>query len=258
MRRLPIAFTAALAAAVALAAPVGAIVYGQLAEDGEFDNVGALVGDYEGDLYIFCTGTLISPTVFLTASHCVGDGERMWVSFDNHVIAPVDPAINTLHAGTAHAHPLFACCGASNTYDVAVIVLDDPVNGITPASLPTLRMLDQLSNRELKAATFTTAGYGTVRDTRRTASQALYFDGRLRWAVQSALSLEPAWLNLSMNQATGNAGTCYGDSGGPHFLGSTVVAVTVTGDRWCKATDKAYRIDTPWSRDFLAEFVALP
>ena len=61
-----------------------------------------------------------------------------------------------------------------------------------------------------------------------------------------------------MNQATGNAGTCYGDSGGPHFLGDTVVAVTVTGDRWCKSTDKSYRVDTPWARDFLADFVSLP
>ena len=92
----------------------------------------------------------------------------------------------------------------------------------------------------------------------RTAHQALYSDGRLRWAEQSVNSLEPAWLNLSMNQANGNAGTCYGDSGGPHFLGSTVVAVTVTGDRWCKSTDKTYRIDTPWARDFLDDFVTLP
>jgi secreted trypsin-like serine protease len=258
MRRPLIALVTALAAVVAFAAPAGAIVYGQLAKDGEFDNVGALVGEYDGDLYIFCTGTLVAPTVFLTASHCVNDGERMWVSFDNHVIEPVDPAVNTLRPGTAHAHPKYACCGTNNPYDVAVVVLDDPVTGIAPASLPTLRMLDQLSNRELKAATFTTAGYGTVRETRRTASQALSFDGRLRWGEQSALSLEPAWLNLSMNQATGNAGTCYGDSGGPHFLGSTVVAVTVTGDRWCKATDKDYRIDTPWARDFLAQFVSLP
>lgn len=258
MRRSLIALMTALAAVVAFSAPAAAIVYGQLADEGEFDNVGALIGEYQGARYIFCTGTLIAPTVFLTASHCVGDGQRMWVSFDKHVIEPVQGSVNNLRPGTAHAHPLYSCCGANNPYDVAVVVLDDRVDWIAPASLPTLRMLDRMNNRERNAATFTTAGYGTVRDTRRTASQALSFDGRLRWGEQSALSLEPAWLNLSMNQATGNAGTCYGDSGGPHFLGSTVVAVTVTGDRWCKATDKDYRIDTPWARDFLAQYVALP
>ena len=62
-------------------------------------------------------------------------------------------------------------------------------------------------------------------------------------------------MTFSMNQATDNGGTCFGDSGGPHFLGDVVVAVTVTGDSMCKATDKAYRVDTPWALDFLSEFL---
>ncbi len=67
-----------------------------------------------------------------------------------------------------------------------------------------------------------------------------------------------------MNLATGNGGTCYGDSGGPHFLHqdgletNIVVAVTVTGDANCKATDKDYRVDTVAARTFLSEFVSLP
>ena len=258
MRRLLIGLTAAIAAMLAVAAPVGAIVYGQLADESDYENVGALIGEFDGERFPICTGTLVSPTVFLTASHCVTVGAQMWVSFDNEIVDPIDESTNTLRPGIAHAHPRYACCGASNMYDVAVVVLDSPVAGITPAALPADRALDQMSNRALKAATFTAAGYGAVRDTRRTAHQALYGDGRLRWAEQSVNSLEPAWLSLSMNQANGNAGTCYGDSGGPHFLGSTVVAVTVTGDRWCKSTDKTYRIDTPWARDFLDDFVTLP
>ena len=61
-----------------------------------------------------------------------------------------------------------------------------------------------------------------------------------------------------MNQATGDGGTCYGDSGGPHFLADVVVSLTVTGDRWCKASDKTYRVDTQVARDFLANYVTLP
>jgi hypothetical protein len=61
-----------------------------------------------------------------------------------------------------------------------------------------------------------------------------------------------------MNPSTGDGGTCYGDSGGPHFLGTTVVSVTVTGDRYCRATDKTYRVDTPTARSFLGLYVALP
>jgi secreted trypsin-like serine protease len=65
-----------------------------------------------------------------------------------------------------------------------------------------------------------------------------------------------------MNEATGDAGTCFGDSGGPHFLGgmtsNLLVSITVTGDRWCKATDTTYRVDTDSARDFLEDFVTLP
>jgi hypothetical protein len=63
-----------------------------------------------------------------------------------------------------------------------------------------------------------------------------------------------------MNPSTGNGGTCYGDSGGPHFLGDsdTVVSLTVTGDAWCRATDVTYRLDTESARAYLSEFVDLP
>ena len=65
-----------------------------------------------------------------------------------------------------------------------------------------------------------------------------------------------------MNPSTGSGGTCYGDSGGPHFLGGTssnlIVSVTVTGDSVCKATDKTYRLDTATARGFLDDFVAVP
>ena len=67
-----------------------------------------------------------------------------------------------------------------------------------------------------------------------------------------------------MNPSSGSGGTCFGDSGGPHFLGAgvsetrIVLAVTVTGDRYCRATDKTYRVDTPQARSFLDDFVAVP
>jgi len=49
----------------------------------------------------------------------------------------------------------------------------------------------------------------------------------------------PAWLNLAENPSIGSGGTCFGDSGGPHFLGGVEsnleVALTVTGDAVCRA-----------------------
>ncbi|HZC28487.1 MAG TPA: hypothetical protein VE269_02015, partial [Gaiellaceae bacterium] len=82
------------------------------------------------------------------------------------------------------------------------------------------------------------------------------------YALQSFLSLQKSWLTLNMNPSTGSGGTCYGDSGGPHFLGgpssNLEVSITVSGDAVCRATDTTYRLDTPSAREFLGNYVALP
>jgi hypothetical protein len=68
------------------------------------------------------------------------------------------------------------------------------------------------------------------------------------------------WLRISMNKSTGDGGTCYGDSGGPNFLGRTdiIAGITITGDAVCRATNVVYRLDTASAREFLAEYVDLP
>ena len=115
---------------------------------------------------------------------------------------------------------------------------------------------------QLSSTTFTPVGYGTVRDDKTGGPHALFFDGIRRFASQSFMSLLKVWLNLSMQPSTGNGGTCFGDSGGPHFLGGTssnlIVSTTITGDAMCRASDKTYRLDTPVARAFLDDFVPLP
>jgi len=258
MHRRFIELLASVALVLGIAMPVAAISYGQIDSDNTYANTGALIAQFDEGKFILCSGTLIAPTVFLTAAHCVDDGARMWVSFDQAITEPVTKSTNKIYAGTAHAHEQFACCGANDTFDIAVVVLDKAVAGIEPADLPTENLLGTMSARELKSATFVAAGYGTVRETRKGAFQPLFWDPQRRFAEQTVNSLSGAWLTLSMNQATGDGGTCSGDSGGPHFLGDTVVSLTVTGDIWCKATDKTYRVDTAVARDFLDEFVDLP
>jgi secreted trypsin-like serine protease len=258
MRRRLTSLLAGIGLVVGITAPALAIVYGELDTDNTYSNTGALIAQFEEGKFVICSGTLIAPTIFLTAAHCVDDGAEMWVSFDQAITEPVTRQTNTILSGIAHAHPDFACCGANDTFDIAVIVLDKPVRGITPASLPTLNQLGEMTSQELQAATFVAVGYGTVRETQQGGHQPLFFDAQRRFAEQTANSLSGAWFTLSMNQATGDGGTCFGDSGGPHFLGDTVVSLTVTGDRFCKATDKTYRVDTAVARDFLDEFVTLP
>ena len=260
MRRLILVPAAAMLLAAAFASPAAAISYGQVDSANQYPSTGALIEQFSSGKFVACSGTLVSTTVFLTAAHCVDEGQPVWVSFDLHVNEPVTAQTNTIYSGTAH-HPAGSYCkgcGQSDPLDVAVVVLDQVVHGIAPAHLPTQNLLSGMSNQALKSATFVAAGYGTVRDVKQKAGQSLYWDPTRRYASQTVHSLEPAWLNLSMNVSTGNGGTCYGDSGGPHFLGNVVVAVTVTGDANCKATDKDYRIDTPQARAFLAGYLSLP
>ncbi len=63
-----------------------------------------------------------------------------------------------------------------------------------------------------------------------------------------------------MNASTGNGDTCYGDSGGPNFLGDTnvIAAITITGDAVCHSTNVVYRLDTESARAFLDDYVTLP
>ncbi|HET7038249.1 MAG TPA: trypsin-like serine protease, partial [Gemmatimonadales bacterium] len=72
-----------------------AIVSGFVDEDDEYGNAGAFIVQRTSDRRIFpiCSGTLISPTVFLTAAHCTADyevflapnGFTAAVSFDNPI-----------------------------------------------------------------------------------------------------------------------------------------------------------------------------
>jgi hypothetical protein len=252
---------------VATTAPAGAIVYGQ-PDGNRHPNVGMMVVDIDGEKFGICSGTLIDADTFLTASHCTAFPEQVlgthdaWVSFDS----VFDPDTSKLIPGTTHTNPEFGFSGPggfAEAHDIGVIEFDRPITNIVPAQLATAGLLDELqADGELKDSTFTAVGYGAVRESRKMAWQSLLDNAERRFGLQTLKALRPFWLQLSMNQATGDAGTCFGDSGGPHFLGGVtsnlLVSITVTGDRWCKATDTTYRVDTDSARDFLEDFVSLP
>lgn len=248
-----------------VATPALAITFGEL--DGEqHPNVGALLVAWpypDGTINIVCSGTLISPTVFLTAAHCVNwmpgagiDPNGVYVTFDT----VYEIGVSTIYSGTYHVNPNYGHDN-SDLNDVAVVVLDEPIMDITPATLPSAGLLDELKAAGLlKGQSFVTVGYGTVRDDKTKGTQSFYWEGARRFTTGTYNALTNGWLKISMNPSTGDGGTCYGDSGGPHFLGDSdmVVSVTVTGDIPCRATDVTYRLDIESARAYLAQFVDLP
>jgi secreted trypsin-like serine protease len=267
-RRL-LTITAVVALLLVFTLPALAITYGQ--PDG---NAHPFVGSMvlrlaDGSLFQWCSGTLIAADVFLTASHCTAPvaatlaanpGSQMLVTFD-----PTISASATYYTGTPVTNPNFlAGNGASDTGDIAVILLDD-APGITPAQLPTAGLLDQLkASHVLRNTRFTAVGYGTIRVDKTKGFQGILDNVDRNRVDQGFNSLLKAWMHLPMTMSTGNGGTCYGDSGGPHFIHlngqetTIVVSITVTGDAPCKALDKTYRTDTAAARSFLDDYVDLP
>jgi V8-like Glu-specific endopeptidase len=240
-----------LAGLVLSASPAGAIVNGS-ADGNRHPNVGGLVNatQYSDGTWLYCSGTLISPTVFLTAAHCATDGERVRVTFD-----PAYEAGDRVHRGTFQADPAYPG-PASDNHDIAVVVFGKAVTGITPARLPEAGSLSGLTH----GTPITSVGYGAYEVTNGPGGHSYLYDDVRMVGVGSLNAVTKTWLRISGNAATGDAGTCYGDSGGPNFLRSTniVASTTITGDAICRATNDTYRLDTSSARAFLDDFVAVP
>ena len=235
-----------------------AIINGQ-ADGNRHPEVGALLNTeaYSDGSWADCTGTLIAPKVFLTAAHCDLGVSRVEVTF----ASAFDRQRSTTYWGTWHADPAYNK-SQSDPHDIAVVVLDKAVQGITPAALPAENSLAGITGTQK----FTSVGYGAQSVTNGPGGKSFDYTD-VRFVAVGTLNSLPgndAWLRISQNASTGNGGTCYGDSGGPNFLGAgssetnIIAALTITGDTPCRSTNVDYRLDTASARAFLAQFVALP
>jgi trypsin len=283
MNRLdkPLVLASVIAALLLVMPPsrVQAITNGFPDTNNAFNNVGALIAvGTDGIGFQFCSGTLIAPTVFLTAAHCAhffndflaSQGFTLYMSFGNPIpileltdvstLIPVNQIIpNPKYVQATDTHPFNPHHG-SDPGDLAVVILPLlSTRGITPATLPTLGLLDQLAAKNaLHDAVFIAVGYG-AEDKFGTQLNPV---PRL-FAFSSFSALEVGYLQLSINPTLNNGGDCFGDSGGPNFLqvnGKLILMATssVGGDVVCRATSGDYRLDTATARDFLKDFVTLP
>jgi hypothetical protein len=273
---MALAFTMIAFAMLITVSRVGAITYGFVDQDNSFSNVGAfIVKSPDGQIFPICTGTLIAPDVFLTASHCTvfytndlaRRGFTAFVSFDNSVpfgdltsrrtkLIPVTQVITNPNYNPSQ----------SDSGDIAVLIVPDRyTGGITPAKLPTLGLLDHLAAQNgLQETVFTPVGYGL--QNRVVGGGVPFFQDAnpipRMFSFSGFNALNGGYLRLSQNPATGNGGTCFGDSGGPNFFnveGEQILAgITITGDSVCRSTNVTYRTDTSSSRAFLSNYVRLP
>ncbi len=255
MRKIVIAVLG-IAFAAALTSSALAIVGGS--PDGTaHPEVGELLAPqpYSDGTWGTCSGTLISSTVFLTAAHCDQGVSRVAVTFDSDYKA----ATGKTYWGTWHADPQYTKA-QSDPHDLAVVVFAKPVKGIAPALLPKAGSLAGLGQGD----TITSVGYGAQSVTMGAGGATFHYQDTRFVASGTINTVTPSWIRASMNPAKGDGGTCYGDSGGPNFLGSgktetrILAATTITGDSVCRATNVDYRLDTDSARTFLGQYVTLP
>jgi secreted trypsin-like serine protease len=258
LKRHVLAAVAAILATLIVVGGALAITNGEPDGNGH-PEVGALLAlqAFSDGTWEECTGTLIAPRVFLTAAHCDLGVSRVEVTF----ASTFDRATSTTYWGTWHADPAFNK-SQGDPHDIAVVVFDKAVRGITPAQLPAENSLSNVSGSQQ----FTSVGYGAQAITNGPGGKAFHYSD-VRFVAVGTLNSEPgndSWLRISQNASTGNGGTCYGDSGGPNFLGAgsgetrIVAATTITGDTPCRSTNVDYRLDTESARAFLSQYVALP
>ena len=265
MKKTLIALVAVLAAAV-VALPASAITDGS--PDGDaHPYVGLMVAqDGDGNPLWRCSGTLISPTLFLTAGHCTeapAKHAEIWFDADVESGIPANGYPLTGEAsGTPYTHPEYDP-NAFYLHDLGVVVLDEPVVASTYGALPSLDQLDALKSGKVKQDTFFTAvGYGLQKAFPDAAS---WKDVALRVRMVShprLIQINTGYTGdgsmiLSNNANTG--GTCFGDSGGPNFLGDSNVVAGVTSfgkNGTCAGQGGVYRVDRADDLDWLATFAS--
>ena len=290
MRRIGLLLTM-LAAMLALTAAPASAITGTYVDDFEHPFVGLIAfyvaddgnvtdPDSDPDFSHRCSGSLLSPTVFLTAGHCTdetdGDlvGFRIW--FQQGAGANYDPATQldpvtgypefcatgTLGVTCATGTEMYNMgfddfAGFPEINDVGVAILDQAIALPEYGELAAVGTLDFLGGpaRGQQDRTFTVSGYGLSY-----SSPVAVVSFRERLMAESKLVNVKAGNAAGFNLQTsgnggGRGGTCSGDSGGPVFYEADtnrVVAVTSFGmNAYCRGTDFAYRTDTEAVHEWL-------
>ncbi|MGL4240181.1 MAG: S1 family peptidase [Beijerinckiaceae bacterium] len=223
--------TAVLAAALSLAATPAVALGGDAVSEtgGRLESRAVMVLGSRGSV---CSGAVLSPTVVITAGHCVSGPGQYAVAYREGG-SPVLQEVRQIAR-----HPEFS--GRQRvSIDMALVRLKLPL----PSRFASV-VLDEKAEDDVVGARQTIAGFGLAREGDEASA------GTLRAAQVSILPrFYPRFMRLGLS--SGDLRICKGDSGGPvfseGFTGMTLTGVIYAserkrGGRQCGDTAQAVRI----------------
>lgn len=267
-RMIFIVFSLILILAFAVS-PAAAITDGEPTE-GAHPEVLLLIMDVDGTPTYRCSGTLIAPTVFLTAGHCTSNypgspytGMRVFNEYNvqDDPTYPDPGGPNTVEAAAWFTHPLFET-GPFFLHDVGVVILSEPIElpaGAEYGVLPAPNQFDAYKTRRgLNPMTFTSVGYGLQQSfpdaaSWKTVSIKIRYEAHPRLIQINVPGFTGDFSMLLSNNAN-TGGTCFGDSGGPNYLGDSNVVAGITSfgiNGNCAGTGGVFRTDRQDVLDFI-------
>ena len=289
MKKYVVAWVLTLALLFSVVGVASAITDGELDGDGH-PHVVLLLMETEKGFKYRCSATLLSPTVVLTAGHCTsnygyieeeGDYSAMRIFTESDVDGGTelgtntypycnnDDGLNCIEAESWAVHPSYVGDDPFYMHDVGIVILEEPYDPGVFGELP--EEADQFDNLPWPGGRrdktwFTSVGYGR---------QAIFSDEE-QWHLESVrvrMVANPFLLQLNVPGITGDyslllsnnhatGGTCFGDSGGPNFLGkeddetNIVAGVTSFGmNQNCAGTGGVFRMDRKDVLDFVEPFL---
>ncbi|MBL8913855.1 MAG: trypsin-like serine protease [Archangium sp.] len=189
-----------------------------------------------------CSAVLVSPRVLLTAAHCVDPAflgaQSVTVRALNKPNVDNVMLSDTIVVLTIARHPMWVFTDMESDFDVAALLLTSAPMGVTPAP-----MASTFSNPV--GSMVKVVGYGRLVENMPTTA------GTRRSSLLTVTAETPLHFRYgdSMN------GLCVGDSGGPSFLGNTVVGIhsRTPGSALC---DEGIDIRVDAKRAFIDAFIA--